>query len=55
MLHSRRALVNSQHAVPGQSVEIRYPHGDVGLVEKCAEGPKHENSLQRENTREIDR
>jgi len=55
VLHSRRALVNFQHAVPGQSVEIRYPHGGVGLVEKSSEGSKYENSLQRENTREIDR
>lgn len=55
VLHSRRTLINAQHAVPGQVVEIRYPHGGVGLVEKSTEGPKHENALQRESNREIDR
>lgn len=55
VLHSRRALVNTQAAVLGQGVEIRYPHGGVGLVEKSIEGPKHENVLQRESNREIER
>lgn len=55
VLHSRTALVNAQLAVPGQAVEIRYPHGSVGLVEKAVDGPKHELARQRENSREIDR
>lgn len=55
VLHSRTALVNVQLAVPGQAVEIRYPHGRVGLVEKAVDGPKHEFARQRENSREIDR
>lgn len=55
VLHSRTALVNAQLAVPGQAVEIRYPHGRVGLVEKAVDGPKHELARQRENSREIDR
>ncbi|TQJ94708.1 Fic/DOC family protein [Achromobacter sp. SLBN-14] len=55
VLHSRRALVNAQVAVPGQAVEIRYPHGGAGLVERSIDGRANENVLQRENTRELDR
>ncbi|WP_418910169.1 KfrB domain-containing protein [Achromobacter mucicolens] len=55
VFHSRTALANAQLAVPGQAVEIRYPHGRVGLVEKAVDGPKHDLARQRGNCREIDR
>ena len=54
ILHSRGSLVNAQVAVPGQSVEIRYPHGHVGLIEKLVEGPSHDLA-QGEKSRDFDR
>ncbi|MNK88464.1 Adenosine monophosphate-protein transferase VbhT [compost metagenome] len=55
VLHSRGALVNAQIAVPGQSVEIRYPHGNVGVVEKSVDGPSRDLIRQGEKSRGFDR
>lgn len=55
VLHCRRALVNAQLAVPGQAVEIRYPHGGAGLVQRSVEAHNKENALQREKPWEFDR
>lgn len=54
VLHSRRALLNVELASPGEVIGIRYPYGGGGLVEKYGERTDRENTLLRENKREID-
>lgn len=49
VLHSRRALLNVDLAVPGQVIGIRYPHGGVGLVEAS------QSLIQRENAKQLQR
>lgn len=54
VLHSRQALLNTELLVPGQVVNIRYPHGGVGLVE--GEGtPRLDKPLQHDHERKRDR
>ncbi|MDR7946666.1 Fic/DOC family protein [Achromobacter aegrifaciens] len=54
VLHTWQALLNTEMLVPGQIVNIRYPHGGVGLVE--GEGtPRLDKSLQHDHERKRDR
>lgn len=54
VLHTRQALLNTEMLVPGQVVNIRYPHGGVGLVE--GEGtPRLDKPLQHDHERKRDR
>jgi len=54
-LHSRRALLNADLVVPGPLVEIRDPHGGVGLVEASPPHPERENPMPQQRDREFDR
>lgn len=54
VLHTRQALLNTEMLVPGQVVNIRYPHGGVGLVEGL-EPSLLDNDLQRNHGRARDR
>lgn len=54
VLHTRQALLNTEMLVTGQIVNIRYPHGGVGLVE--GEGtPRLDKPLQHDHERKRDR
>ncbi len=54
VLHTRQALLNTEMLVPGQVVNIRYPHGGIGLVE--GKGTLQlENPLQHKLLRTRDR
>lgn len=54
VLHTRQALLNTDMLVTGQIVNIRYPHGGVGLVE--GEGtPRLDKPLQHDHERKRDR
>ncbi|WP_183016485.1 Fic family protein [Achromobacter sp. UMC46] len=55
VLHSRRALLNVDLAVPGQVIGIRYPHGGVGLVEASLPLPQRENAKQLQRDRGFER
>lgn len=48
VLHARRGLLNHQQLIPGQVVNIRYPHGGVGLVEGKGDS-QVDQALQYEN------
>ncbi|MCS3509327.1 hypothetical protein [Achromobacter sp. JUb104] len=55
VLHSRRALLNVDLAVPGQMVGIRYPHGGVGLVERKDLQAEQAYSIQHQRDRDLGR
>ncbi|WP_447987930.1 Fic/DOC family protein [Achromobacter spanius] len=55
VLHSRRALLNVDLAVPGQMVGIRYPHGGVGLVERTDLQAEQAYSMQHQRDRDLGR
>lgn len=48
ILHNRRSLSVSSEKLHGCSVEIRYPHSDVGLVRGAAVGMGSEHDRQKE-------
>lgn len=54
VLHTRQALLNTEMLVPGQIVNIRYPHGGVGLVEG-KRSPQLDMPLQLDRERTRDR
>jgi cell filamentation protein len=55
VLHSRRALLNVDLAVPGQMVGIRYPHGGVGLVERTDLQAEQAYWIQHQRDRDLGR
>lgn len=55
VLHSRRALLNGDFAVPGQVIGIRYPHGGVGLVEPAKPQAEQAYSMQHQRDRDLER
>ncbi|EIJ6113791.1 Fic family protein [Salmonella enterica] len=53
VLHNRRSLSGSAEKLQGRSVEIRYPHGDVGLVREAAgRGAGHDRQHDRQHERQ---
>ncbi|MDH0739907.1 MULTISPECIES: Fic/DOC family protein [Achromobacter] len=55
VLHSRRALLNLDLAVPGRVIGIRYPHGGVGLVERPELQAEQAYSMQHQRDRDLGR
>lgn len=53
VLHVRDPLVNAEQLVPGRSCEIRYPHGNVGLVRAIAQDTDHD--IQQDHPRDLTR
>lgn len=52
--HAKRALLQTAHREPGQSVAVRYPHGGVGSVESRS-GEKPGSALDHEIGRNRDK
>ncbi|SAI73138.1 Probable adenosine monophosphate-protein transferase fic [Bordetella ansorpii] len=55
VVHRRRALLDSEPLKPGATVEIRYPHGDVGLVRLASDGLERQGDAPHEHQRQADR
>ncbi|OMG80709.1 Fic/DOC family protein [Achromobacter xylosoxidans] len=54
VLHTKRALLQTQLLEPGRSVAVRYPHGGVGLVE-ARSGDRQMSTLEQEIERNRER
>ncbi|SAI46794.1 Probable adenosine monophosphate-protein transferase fic [Bordetella ansorpii] len=55
VLHRRQALLGGKSLTPGAAAEIRYPHGDVGLVRLAPDGLERRGDAPHERQRQADR
>lgn len=58
VLHTKRALLQTQLLEPGRSVAVRYPHGGVGLVEGRGgekQGSTLDREIERNHSKDLDR